>query len=56
MSRSGQDTRMDGSDFTFQVDLIHAVDQMDGYPTDSCAISPAAFLFLDNIVATRKYY
>ena len=36
---------MDGSDFTFQVDLIHAVDQMDGYPTDSCAISPTAFLF-----------
>ena len=35
---------MDGSDFTFQVDLIHAVDQMDGYPTDSCAISPTAFL------------
>ena len=36
---------MDGSDFTFQVDLIHAVDQMDDYPTDSCAISPTAFLF-----------
>ena len=35
---------MDGSDFTFQVDLIHAVDQMDGYPTDSSAISPTAFL------------
>ena len=36
---------MDGSDFTFQVALIHTVDQMDGYPTDSCAISLMAFLF-----------
>ena len=35
---------MDGSDFPFQVDLIHAVDQMDGYPANSCAISPTAFL------------
>ena len=41
---SGQGARMDGSDFNFQVDLIHAVDQMDGYPADSCAISPTAFL------------
>ena len=24
--------------------FIHAVDQMDGYPADSCAISPMAFL------------
>ena len=42
---SGQGARMDGSDFTFQVDLIPAVDQIDGYPTDSCAISPTAFLY-----------
>ena len=41
---SGQGARMDGSDFTFQVDLIHAVDQMDGYSPDYCAISPTAFV------------
>ena len=33
---------MNGSDLTMiQVNLI----QMDGYPVDSCAISPPAFLF-----------
>ena len=31
LSGQGQCARKDGSDFTFQVDLIHAVDQMDGF-------------------------
>ena len=39
--RSGQGAKMDCSNLTMiQVDII----QMDDYPTDSCAISPMAFL------------
>ena len=42
---------MDVSDFTMiQVDLI----QTDDYPSDSCAISPAAFL-LSTIIVTIVY-
>ena len=53
-SRLGRGATMDGSDFTFQVDLIHAVDQMDGDRTDSCAISPTAFLLKLKIAATLQ--
>ena len=36
--------------------FIHAVDQMDGYPTDSCAISPMAFLLFDNAMLYNACY
>ena len=53
---SGQGTRMDGSDFTFQVDLIHAVDQMVDYPADSCTISSTAFLLFLTVIFDTIIY